>query len=48
MFGVSFGLSWNRRAAAPAAIGVETEVPLILITFIVALVPLLDSFNVGF
>src|SRR2546423_14447588 len=28
MFGVSFGLSWSKRAAAPAAQGAGIEVPL--------------------
>src|SRR5262245_59955053 len=48
MLGVIFGLSWCIRAAAPAAIGVATEVPLMLIIFIAAGVPGSDSFRVGF
>src|ERR1044072_3531005 len=48
MFGVSFGLSWSIRAAVPAAIRVETEVPLICIILMVAAVPLVDAFRDGF
>ena len=33
MFGVSFGLACSSRAAAPATIGVEIEVPLRYIIF---------------
>src|SRR5215216_5879248 len=48
ILGVSFGLSWSIRAAVPAAIGVETEVPLIRIILIAGAVLLLDSLRDGF
>ena len=47
ILGVSFGLSWSINAAVPAAIGVETDVPLIRITFIVGAVPLADASSDG-
>ena len=48
IFGVNFGLSWSIRAAAPAATGVATEVPLIFISFCDAGVLLLDALSDGF
>ena len=48
ILGVSFGLIWSIKAAVPAAIGVETEVPLIRIIFCVEGVPLSDAFSDGF
>src|SRR5688500_4532315 len=47
MLGVIFGLSWSIRAAAPAAIGVATDVPLMRIIFIDDGVSGADSSSVG-